>query len=286
MSDAPLIQARRLGFRLGAGRSPLLDECTFTLEAGFTALIGPNGAGKTTLCRVLSGLYRPTRGTLRLVREGDRVAYVPQFPGVYPHLSPRGFLVRLALWNGFGGAEASRRADLALERLDLLEVADRAGHTLDPAQRRRLALASVWVQRAAVVLFDEPTATLDPQGRLAFWQELYAWSRERESPRAYLVTTHHLTEVEAYCQRAILLDRGRTRFSGTVGELTGRAEPYTFWSEHPPHHHVGEARFEASREEGTRFAVLSDRVPAPADWTPRPPRLVDGYLWILRGGSS
>lgn len=274
----PILSAQNVGHR--AGDTWLVHDCSFDLHPGFTALIGPNGAGKSTLLRTLSGLLSMDQGEIALdgrpLRPGHipPIGYVPQFPGVYPKLTPLEFLMRTGAWSSASAGESKARN--ILERLGMKSKAHRPGATLHPAERRRLALASLWMRQVRVVLLDEPTAGLDPHERLAFWQELYRLAEEPESPVAYLVTTHLLVEVEAFCTRAMLLRSGTVEAKGTVEDFVRRADGHAYWAPgdtQRPWETTG-------RSEDHRLAVIAEE-PGP-DYQPRTPDLVDGYLWYIR----
>jgi len=141
----------------------------------------------------------------------------------------------------------------------------------------------VMVQQASVVLLDEPTAALDPDQRLNFWKDLYTWAEGPSGPDACLMTTHHLAEVDGYCHRILLLDRGRIRFDGTVSELKDRAQGHTFWSHHPISDRPDASLLEMSWQALDQYAVLSERPHPPTSWQERPPSLFDGYMLALRG---
>jgi ABC-2 type transport system ATP-binding protein len=285
--DIRLVEAKRLSFQPRRGQGLTVAEATFTLKSGFTALIGPNGAGKTTLMRLMAGLYAPSHGQLTIHPTAIRaLAYVPQFPGAYRRLSARQFLMRMGAWEGYSSETLASRVEQALVQMRLQLVADVRGRHLDHSQRQRLALASVFVQNSRVVLLDEPTADLDPRQRLQFWQDLYRWSEHPKSPQGYLITTHHLSEVEHYCQHVLVLDRGRVRFDGTALELLAQAQGHTFWSESPIASSNDAPIFEVSWQLGRRHAILSERSSPEVGWVVRPPTLSDGYLMTLRGRVS
>ena len=279
------MEVRRLSFSPRRDQAPTVADASFQLHFGFTALIGPNGAGKTTLMRLLAGLYRPTRGQITSRGARPNIAYVPQFPGAYLRLSTRRFLLRMALWEGLSVFDAEARVAAALSEMRLESVAEVRGRHLDDSARRRLALASVFVRNAKIVLMDEPTANLDPNQRLAFWQDLYRLRNNPESPETYLIATHHLDEVDSYCHRVVLLDRGRVRFDGTVAQLKERAQDHTFWSPAPLSERRDGPLLELSWKDGNRYAIVSERHAPRPDWTPRRPSLWDGYLIALKGRS-
>jgi len=280
-----LIEARRLSFRPSRSGAMTVSDVSLKLYPGVTALIGPNGAGKTTLLRLLAQLYLPTRGQVTNPKGRLRAAYVPQFPGVYSGLTPRQFLWRTALWENMSWPDAQARVSLALAHMRLESLADQKGKNLNDTERRRLALAAVFVQTASSVLIDEPTASLDPTQRVEFWQDLYTWPQNPAGPTAYLITTHHLSEVDGYCQRVILLDRGRVRFDGAVADLKERARGRTFWSDRPIPDRSDVSLFELSWSDGDGYRVLSERPHPLPSWQHRLPTLWDGYLFELRGRS-
>ncbi len=286
MNPDAVLSVAGLGHRVAGGRW-LLRDCSFDLYPGFTALVGPNGAGKSTLLRTLCGLLPKNEGEVLL--EGApldggaarRVGYVPQFPGVYPRLTPRQFLRRIALWEDRVDHQGSiERVDETLERFRLSEAADAPCRSLHFGQRRRLALASLWIRDVSVVLLDEPTAGLDAGERLAFWRELYELSRSPHSPSSYLVTTHLLPEVESYCAHLVFLEQGRVRLSGAIASLREAAAQKTFWA--PGEEASGRRAIDTSRVRGALHAVLYGGA-RPPSWERRASDLLDGYLWTVRG---
>ncbi|MCY0877649.1 MAG: ABC transporter ATP-binding protein [Firmicutes bacterium] len=281
MDDTPpLLLVENIGHRVASRW--LIRHVTFSLSQGFTALIGPNGAGKSTLLRTLAGLLSRDEGQLRSpwVRNARnitrRIGYIPQFPGVYHQLTARQYLMRTAFWDEPRlGRQVEAKVDAIIERLQLGAIADRRGHELHPSERRRLALASVWLRRVLVVLFDEPTAGLDPEERLKFWQDLYVLRTLPESPRGYLVTTHLLTEVERYCDAVLLVDQGRVTHHEPVAQFIARAEGHTFYAPEGP---WGSRVWPTGRASGEGTWVVA-AMPH-LHFTPRPPDLVDAYLWV------
>ncbi len=286
MNPEAVLSVAGLGHRVSGGRW-LLKACTFELFPGFTALVGPNGAGKSTLLRTLCGLLPRHEGEVLLegapLNESGarRLGYVPQFPGIYPRLTPREFLRRIALWaEPADRSGACDRIEETLVRFRLAEAADAPGNRLHFGQRRRLALASLWIRRVSIVLLDEPTAGLDAEERLAFWRELHELSRSPNSPSSYLVTTHLLPEVESYCSHLVFLDGGRVRLAGEISALRAVAADKSFWA--PGGEAARRRAIDTGRLRGGLHAVLYGGAPPPT-WERRPTDLLDGYLWTVRG---
>lgn len=295
--------------RAAGGRGPIvLSEVTCTLAPGIVAVLGPNGAGKSTLMRALAGVFPWERGTVTwqgrdLGNAATRrrlVAYVPQFPGLFPGLSVQAFLVRMAVWlegpgwgngrDGVGGA-ATERVTAAIRHWDLSHEAARRIGDLTADARRRLTLAAAWLRGAPIALLDEPTAQLAVEERDAFWLRLRRWVQEPEGPALVWVTTHRLGEAEAFCDQALVLGAGRSWFAGPARTLRALAEGRTFTVPQDAPLPAsggrnGPMRYRVTGVEGDRLRVLAYDPQAWPDMPGTqacPPRLVDGYLVLGAG---
>jgi ABC-2 type transport system ATP-binding protein len=187
--------------------------------------LGPNGAGKTTTLRMLATLITPTSGEatvagadLRresaLVRE--RIGYVPQGGSTDPTETGRGELVIQGRLYGMSKADAQRRAAEVLEKLDLVEAADRPIVTYSGGMKRRLDVGLGIVHQPAVLFLDEPTTGLDPQARARMWDEI---RRLRELGTTIFLTTHYLEEADALADRLAIIDHGKIVAEGTSDQL-------------------------------------------------------------------
>lgn len=206
------------------GRREALAGVTLAVAPGQVhALLGPNGAGKTTLLRVLSGIVSPDDGSvalaglaprdarhlLGLVPAGDRSFYL--------RISALENLVFFARLHGLRRRDAVARARDALAAVGLAgEERKRAGH-LSKGMQRRLAVARALLSEPAIVLVDEATHDLDPEGARAVRALVADAARERSI--AVLWTTQRLEEIAGFADRVTLLDTGHTRFSGSVDDL-------------------------------------------------------------------
>jgi len=205
-----LVEARSLRKRYGAVTA--VDDLSFEVEAGETfALIGPNGAGKTTTLRILLGLSRPDSGTVRIGPESRAphdpearraLGYVPQRVEF-----PPGRTVREVL--GFFAAvrQLDRAAvDRALARVGLERHADRRASELSGGYTQRLSLAQALLSDPALLVLDEPTASLDPE---ATWEFRSLVQRLRHEGKTILLCSHLLAEVERVADRVLILVEGR-----------------------------------------------------------------------------
>lgn len=215
----PAVEVSDLVVRYGAVTA--VDGLSFTAEHGeVLALLGPNGAGKTTTVETLEGYRRPAGGQVRVLGLDpirDRAAVTPrigvmlQRGGVYPGMHAVDALRLFASY--YVGAEAP---DALINRLELDEVARIPWRRLSGGEQQRVSLALALIGRPDVVFLDEPTAGIDPQGRIAIRAEV---ARLRQAGACVLLTTHELEEAERLADRIVIIDHGRAVATGTPAEL-------------------------------------------------------------------
>ncbi len=212
----------------GRGRVLAVDGLSFEVRRGEVyGLLGPNGAGKTTTLRLLATLLRPDRGRMTVDGVdalGDpegaraRLAYVPAEAGLPRELSGREAVTLFARVQGVD--RPRERADLLLDALGARPFADSPCGGLSTGQKRRVVLARALVHDPPVMLLDEPTDGLDVGGRR---EVLGLVRRLAQEGRAVLLSSHVMGEVEAVCDRAGVMSRGRLVAEGTLDELRARA---------------------------------------------------------------
>lgn len=181
--------------------------------------LGPNGAGKSTAMRMLVGLIRPTSGTATVLghRAGTRsslrgVGALIEAPALYPHLSGRDNLRVLA---GYASVPTAH-IEQVLEEVGMTAKADVAFRAYSLGMKQRIAVAAALLKDPALLILDEPTNGLDPEG-MASMRELITGLR-REN-RTVLLSSHLLAEVEHLCDRVGVIRHGRLIAEGTVAEL-------------------------------------------------------------------
>jgi ABC-2 type transport system ATP-binding protein len=203
------------------GRLSAVDGISFTCEEGeVLALLGPNGAGKTTTVETLEGYRRPTAGAARVLGLdpiADHRALAPligvmlQRGGVYPAMNA---VEALRLFAAYYDDPEEPLA--IVERVGLRDVARTPWRRLSGGEQQRLSLALALVGRPRVAFLDEPTAGVDPAGRLAIRQVV---TELRQRGVAVLLTTHELEEAERLADRIVIIDHGRIVAQGSPGEL-------------------------------------------------------------------
>ncbi|MDO5370722.1 ABC transporter ATP-binding protein [Paracoccus sp. (in: a-proteobacteria)] len=203
---------------------PTVDHVTLSIPAGsFVGLIGPNGAGKTTLMQAALGLI-PAEGQSDLAalppaRRARRAAWLPQAREIAWPI-PVEALVRLGR-----RADPDRRADTqavagAMAALDVTHLAQRRATELSGGELARALIARLLAQRTPLILADEPVAGLDPAHQFAV-MELFA--RLARQGRTVIASIHDLALAARYCQRLVLMDRGRVVADGTPTEVLSPA---------------------------------------------------------------
>jgi ABC-2 type transport system ATP-binding protein len=210
-----------------------LRDVDLTLRNGtITALVGANGSGKTTLLRILAGIVAPSEGevevlgvprparsgrsTLRALRR--RVSYLSQDPALDPEMTGREVLSLLATLHGVTGRERERRVAELADGFGVTGHLGRRVGTWSGGLRRRLHLAAGLVLDPALLLLDEPTAGLDPEGRRLLWADLEA---RAAGGAAVAVVTHDLAAAERSAGQVAILDRGTVAAAGSPEELRG-----------------------------------------------------------------
>lgn len=212
----------------GFGANPVLAGLDLTVPAGsLTAILGSSGSGKTTLLRLLAGFDQPDRGTVRIgerVVDGDgthvhpehrRIGYVPQEGGLFPHLTVSANV-------GFGLSRGARRRRVGelLELVGLADLGRRYPHQLSGGQQQRVALARALAVEPAVVLLDEPFASLDAHMRAGVREQVQRILRA--SATTTLLVTHDQDEALSLADRVAVLRDGKIAQHATPQELYAR----------------------------------------------------------------
>jgi gliding motility-associated transport system ATP-binding protein len=205
-----------------------LGGISFAVRQGeIVGFLGPNGAGKTTTMRLLAGIFPPTSGEVRVAgRDPQReslacrraVGYFPEHAPHYPELSVRGYLRFVARVKRLPRATRAAAIARVLAACGLEAVAHRRVGTLSKGYRQRVGLAQALCGDPPILILDEPTIGLDP----AQVVEIRDLVRGLRGSRTVLFSSHILSEVEALCERVVVIARGRIVGEGTPAELGER----------------------------------------------------------------
>lgn len=202
-----------------------VDGLTFEIDRGeVVGFLGPNGAGKTTTMRMLTGTLQPDAGEVRfegrpigedLTGAKRRLGYLPESNPLYDEMLVSEYLDYVAELRELGGAERSAALRDAVEQTAIGSVFSRPIAELSRGFRQRVGLAAAILHRPEVLILDEPTEGLDPNQRVEIRRLVSELGRER----TVLLSTHVLQEVEATCNRLLIIHRGRLVADGSVSDL-------------------------------------------------------------------
>lgn len=224
----PTIVASRLTKQYG--ETTVVNALDLRLHAGEVfGLLGPNGAGKTTTILMLLGLVEPTSGTVEVLgldparyplEVKSRVGYLPDAVGFYDSLTGRENLRFTARLNQLSKGETETRIAELLEEVGLNDAADRPTGTYSRGMLQRLGIADALVKRPQVLILDEPTTSIDPEGVA----EMLALIRGLAEERAVtvLLSSHLLHQVQAVCDRVAIFVRGTVVAQGAPHELAAK----------------------------------------------------------------
>ncbi|MFQ5851074.1 MAG: ABC transporter ATP-binding protein [Candidatus Binatia bacterium] len=204
-----------------------VNELNLKVEEGeIFGFLGPNGAGKTTTILMLLGLTEPTGGyasvcgfdpTRQPLEVKKRVGYLPENPGFYEDITAEENLLYIARLNGIPEAEADRRIRQVLEQVGLAENGRRLVREFSRGMKQRLGIAEVLVKEAQVVILDEPTLGIDPDGVTRILDLITGLSRGRGL--TVLLCSHQLHQVQQICHRIGIIVKGKMVVQGKMDEL-------------------------------------------------------------------
>ena len=211
------------GLTKAYGDVTAVEDVDLTVENGdIHGFVGHNGAGKTTTMQMLTGLVTPTSGEAYIGDDpagtraaAERIGYAPQDPAFYDSMTGRDYLVYMAKLSAVDGS-ARDRAEEVLEWLDLTDAADQRVEGYSGGMLRRLVVGQAVLGDPELLILDEPTAALDPEGRAMIIDALEALTDEGTT---IFVSSHVLTELEQFVDTVTFLREGRVVASGPLEEL-------------------------------------------------------------------
>ncbi len=215
------------GLRKHYGAFVAVDGLDLAVREGEVfGLLGPNGAGKTTTILMLLGLTEPTAGTASVLgcdpthdplKVKRLVGYLPDNVGFYEDLTARENLRYTADLNGIPRSVANPRIDALLERVGLIEVRDKRVGQFSRGMRQRLGIADVLVKNPRLVILDEPTIGLDPEGTRELLDLIHELSQD--DGITVMLSSHLLDQVQRVCDEVGIFVRGQLVAAGPVGQL-------------------------------------------------------------------
>ncbi len=207
------------------GELKAIQNLNLEIEKGnIYGFLGPNGCGKTTAIRLLTGLLKPTAGTVNVLgyslpKDAEKlrmhIGYMTQKFSLYDDLSVEENLKFIAKIYGLSSAQQKSRLSELLSVYDLNAQKKQLAGSMSGGQKQRLALAAATIHKPDLLFLDEPTSAVDPENRREFWEQLFDLSDQGTS---ILVSTHYMDEAER-CHKLAILEKGIKRADGTPAEL-------------------------------------------------------------------
>ncbi len=211
-----------------------VDDISFGVDKGeVLGFLGPNGAGKSTTMKMITGFLTPDAGKVQIggvdivdqaVAVKKRIGYLPEGAPLYPDMTPAAFLHFVGAVRGFSGEELRKRIRDTVDKVHLTSVLEQSIGTLSKGFKRRVGIAQAILHDPEVLILDEPTDGLDPNQK----QEVRALIRNMATDKAIILSTHILEEVDAVCNRVIIVADGKIVADGTPSQLEAKS----------PHHNA------------------------------------------------
>ena len=235
MSEVPALAIQNLSKTYSNGFSALKDVSLTVPQGGFFALLGPNGAGKSTLIGIISSLFKPTTGSVKIF--GTDLLENPSVAKQYLGIVPQEFnfnmfekvediLITQAGYFGIPAKEARPRAKRLLMALGLWDKRNSKSRELSGGMKRRLMIARALIHKPKLLILDEPTAGVDIELRRSMWEFMQQINIEENT--TIILTTHYLEEAEQLCKRIAILDHGQIRINTEMKDLLAQLSVETF----------------------------------------------------------
>mgnify|MGYP000365504044 FL=1 len=222
-----MIEAKSLCKRYGSFTA--VNDLSFTVEAGqVLGFLGPNGAGKSTTMKMLTGFLTPTSGTALIngidvtensVAACKHIGYLPEGAPSYGEMTVQQFLAFVARARLIDSREVAGRVAEAVEKLNLSAVTQQPIETLSKGFKRRVGLAQAIIHDPQILILDEPTDGLDPNQK----HEVRRLIQDMARDKIIVISTHILEEVEAVCNRIIIISDGKLLADDTPHGLIARS---------------------------------------------------------------
>lgn len=271
------------------GKKKVLQDICLDIPVGMYGLLGENGAGKTTFMRILATVSEATRGTIRIDNKDIKnkreirqmIGYLPQEFAVYPTMTVYSALDYLGILAEIPKQKRKELVNELLKKVNLEQEKNKRFHNLSGGMKRRFGIAQALLNNPKVLIIDEPTAGLDPEERLRFYNLLSELARER----IILLSTHIASDIEATCSKVAILCAGTVIFHGNISDLLkfGEGKVYTTTLLHreledfKKRYHIISI-FQNGNDVSCRF--LSDEIPK-RKVTPCEATIEDSYLYLL-----
>jgi len=221
---SPTVQITGVRKSFGAVRA--VDDVSFDVYPGeIFGMLGPNGAGKTTTIRLMLDIFRPDAGKVAVFggamdeEKKDRIGYMPEERGMYRDQKLESTLIYFARLKGLSEAEARSRLTGWLQRLDLYDHRQKRIQDLSKGMQQKAQIIATLVHEPDLIVIDEPFSGLDPVNTRLVKDII---EEQRQAGRTVIMSTHQMYQVEALCNRIVLINKGKSVLYGAVDEIKRR----------------------------------------------------------------
>ncbi len=277
------------------GKQFAVNYLTFTFSKGIYGILGPNGAGKTTLLGMIMGTLRPDGGEIifenvPLEKNRDnfasKVGYLPQSPIFYKDFRAEEFLDYICELKGIPKSMRQYEIHHALEEVNLTDSAKKRIGAYSGGMRQRLGIAQALLGEPEILIFDEPTAGLDPIERIRFRNTISRLSGER----TIIIATHIVPDVESIAQSIVLMDRGKIVLFGSPEELIRKIQGHVWTLEVSPKdidRFIGNYKISNIQltDDVYSLRIVSDSSPDEHS-KPTKPKLEEAYIYYTEGAAN
>jgi len=218
------VWSERLTKIYGKGKEELeaVSKIDLRVEPGIHGFLGPNGAGKTTTYNMLVGAISITEGEAKIrelkagsVAAKQLIGFLPQDPVFYEDMTGEGYLIYMGQLGGLQAKEARRKAQELLDYFDLFDAREREIGKYSGGMKQKIGIAAALIHEPKVLILDEPTANLDPLGRVDVIQKI----KELSDKVSVFVSSHILSEIEQMCEDVTMINHGKIVVSDSIKKI-------------------------------------------------------------------
>lgn len=267
------------------GRKKVLKDIDCELSEGVYGLLGPNGSGKTTLMRCLTNLYSINSGEITINGISSKrkntacIGYLPQFFGLYKELTVKDSMRLFCNLKKVKRAEEEEIIEKCLDAVNMTQYKKHTGRKLSGGMIRRVGIAQALINDPELILFDEPTAGLDPEERMHFKNVI----SDLDSRKTVIISTHIVEDIEASCDYVIVMKEGQICCIMSCSELISVAEGKVYMCKKGAEREIsGKYYIEKQYEENGEiyYRILAEEESRVL--TPVTPNMEDGYMCIIK----
>jgi ABC-2 type transport system ATP-binding protein len=267
-----------------------LKDVSLHIEKGILGLLGPNGAGKSTLLKMIATVSKPTDGMISLNKNNiikdpnymrHQLGFLPQDFGVYPNLNAYEFLEYMAAMKGIGGPNLKPRIAQLLEGLNLMDAAKRPIGSYSGGMKQRVGIAQTLLNNPKIVIFDEPTAGLDPEERVRFRNLI----SDLANDCIVILSSHIVSDIDTIADKVAIMKSGALITHGNqediIKNVTNKVFETTIKKEQLTNFRTQHILVSTTRKDGDLIVRYISENPV-ENATKKQANLEDAYLYLTK----